>query len=180
MVVAIDLGFLPYRNLLGAPLGFAALVFMALSVRGLRLARVVLVLLCALCFVGFASDANRLFYAQSLVVQADRDLANRIVDRIYALGGQPETRATLVDFVGAHAMRASPAFPRIRSSTLVASFFEWRQPWRIASFMRSMGYDLRPIAPPPAVTNQIKAMPSWPAAGSVQRVGEIFVVKFSD
>ena len=143
-------------------------------------ARVLLSLLCAVCFIGFASDANRLFYAQSLVVQADRDLSNRIVDRIYALGGLPETQPTMVDFVGAHTMRASPAFPRIRSSTLVASFFEWRQPWRIASFMRSMGYDLRPIAAPPALIDRIKAMPSWPADGSVQRMGEIFVVKFSN
>jgi hypothetical protein len=184
MVVAIDLGFLPYRNLLGVPLGFAGLLFMALSARRLRLAHPVLVLLCALCFLGFADGANRLFYAQSLIVQADRDLANQIVDRIHVLGGLPESQPTMVDIVGAHSMANSPAIPKIRTSTLGTSFFEWDQgnPWRIAFFMRSMGYDLRPIAPPQrsALLDRIKAMPSWPANGSVQRIDGIFVVKFSD
>jgi hypothetical protein len=184
MVVAIDLGFLPYRNLLGAPLGFAVLVFMAVSTTRLRLARPILVLLSALCLLGFADSANRLFYAQSLVVQADRDLANRIVDRIHALGGRPESGPTMFDVVGAHSMRDSRAFPRIWTSSLVASFFEWDQgnPWRIAFFMRSMGYDLRPISQPQRLSllDRIKAMPAWPADGSVQRINGIFVVKFSD
>jgi hypothetical protein len=184
MVVAIDLGFLPYRNLLGAPLGFAALVFIAMSTRRLGLARPVLGLLCVLCLLGFADGANRLFYAQFLIVQSDRALANEIVGRIHALGGLPESRPTSVDIVGAHAAPSLPSIPKIQTSTLAASFFEWDQgnPWRIAYFMRSLGYDLRPIAPPQrlALLDRIKAMPSWPAAGSVQRIDGVFVVKFSD
>jgi hypothetical protein len=140
--------------------------------------------LCALCFLGFADGANRLFYAQSLIVEADRALANEIVDRIHALGGRPESQPTSVDIVGAHSMPSSPAIPKIWTSTLASSFFEWDQgnPWRIAYFMRSMGYDLRPIAPAerPALLGRIKAMPSWPETGSVQRIDGVFVVKFSD
>jgi len=114
MVVAINGGYLPYRNLLGVPLGIAALVFTAMSATRLRLARAVLVQLSTVCLFGFANSANRLFYAQSLVVEADRDLANRIVDRIHALGVVPVSSPTAVEFVGAHQMQESPVFPESR------------------------------------------------------------------
>jgi hypothetical protein len=184
MVVAINGGYLPYRNLLGAPLGIAALVFTAISATRFRLARAVLVALSAVCLLGFVNSANRLFYAQSLVVEADRDLANRIVDRIHALGVVPESSPTAVEFVGAHQMRESPVFPRISSSTLVASFFEWEggNPRRIAIFMRSMGYDLRPITARQrdVLLERIKMMPLWPAEGSVRYIDGVIVVKFTD
>jgi hypothetical protein len=184
MIAAINAGQLPYRTLLGAPLGLAALVFVAMSTARLRLVRVALVLLSAVCLLGFVNGANRLFYMHSLVVEADRDLANRIVDRIHALGGRPESRPTPVEFVGAHSMRESRAFPRVSGSTLGASFFEWDggNSGRIVLFMRSMGYDLRPISGERrgALLERVKTMPAWPAEGAVQRLDEIIVVKFSD
>jgi hypothetical protein len=184
MVVAINGGYLSYRNLLGVPLGIAALVFTAMSATRLRLARAVLVLLSAVCLFGFANSANRLFYARSLVVEADRDLADRIVDRIHALGVVPESSPTAVEFVGAHQMQESPVFPRISSSTLGASFFEWEggNPRRIAIFMRSMGYDLRPITAQQLepLPERIKMMPLWPGEGSVRYIDGVIVVKFTD
>lgn len=184
LVVVIAGGALPYRNLLGAPLGFAALMFMAVSTISLRRVRSLLVVLSVFCFVGFADGANRQFYAQSLVLQADRDLANRIVDRLHQLGALPESRRTPVEFVGVHRFSPSAAIPRIWGSTLGASFFEWDNgnPCRIDAFMRSMGYELARITPQQraALQARITAMPVWPAAGSVQRLEGVFVVKFGD
>jgi hypothetical protein len=184
LVVAMNLGWLPYRTLIGVPVGFAGLAFMAGTVDRPRLAGPLLAILCALCLLGFVNASNRLLYLHALVVQADRDLAIRIIDRAYALG-LPEGGAALpAEFVGAHALPPSPAFPRVSSSTLGASFFEWDggNPRRITAFMRSMGLDLVPVSQGQrtALQPRIAAMPSWPASGSVQLLDGIVVVKFSD
>ena len=54
IVVAIDLGFLPYRNLLGAPLGFAVLLFMAMFEQ----AACGLPVPCLACFAPCASSGS--------------------------------------------------------------------------------------------------------------------------
>jgi hypothetical protein len=182
--VVINAGSLPYRTLLGTPIGLAGLVFVAMSAGRLWGARLALTVLAGVCLLGFVSSANRLLFAHSLVVQADRDLANRLVDRMHAVGAAPEGGPTLVEFVGAHRMLPWPGLPRVSSSTLGASFFEWDEgnPVRMTVFMRSMGYDLRRIGRGQrvALLERIRAMPSWPADGSVQRLDGIIVVKFSD
>jgi hypothetical protein len=81
-------------------------------------------------------------------------------------------------------MPESPNFPRVQSSTLGASFFEWDggSPGRIMSFMASLGYELIWISPQQraALRTRINAMPSWPDQGSVRLLDGIVVVKFSD
>src|SRR5262249_12924644 len=110
LVAVIDFGSPPYRTLLVGPVCIAGLVFFAMSHRLPLALRWVLGLLCALCTVGFATAANRLLYSQFLAGMADRDLANRVIDRLISVGAYSQSQCPVVEFVGAHAIPASRLF----------------------------------------------------------------------
>jgi hypothetical protein len=184
LVVVIDFGSLPYRTLLGAPIGIAGLVFFAMSHRNTLAMRWVLGILCALCMVGFASAANRVLYAHFLAGMADRDLANRVIDRLTSVGAYSRSQCPIVEFVGAHAIPASRLFIKVNSSTLGASFFEWDlgNPMRIRYFLGSMGHCVREASGQERsiLLDRIREMPSWPDPDSVRLIDGLAVVKFSD
>jgi hypothetical protein len=184
LVPATNVGAVSYRHLLGVPVAFAGLVFMAATTKTPRIARPLLAVLCGVCLLGFVNTANRLIYEQSLVAAADRDLATRIMERAALLGFAVGDRPIRAEFAGARAMPPSPSLPRVGSSTLGASFFEWDggNPWRIAAFMRSLGFIVTIVTPAEraALHSRIAAMPSWPDRAAVQDIDGVLVVKLSD
>jgi hypothetical protein len=184
LVPALSRGVFSYRHLLGVPVAFAGLVFMAAATEAPRLVRSLLAVLCAVCLLGFVNTANRLIYQQTLVAAADRDLATRIMERAALLGFSGGARPIRAEFAGAHGMLPWPYLSRVGSSTLGASFFEWGggNPWRIAAFMRSLGFAVTIVAPAEraALRARIESMPSWPDRGAVQDIDGVLVVKLSD
>jgi hypothetical protein len=70
------------------------------------------------------------------------------------------------------------------SSTMQGSFFSWDNGniERMTIYMRIMGYEniLTPTVDERiALTPSFKEMPTWPAAGSVKKVGDRYLIKLS-
>ncbi len=184
LLAVISLGSLPYRTLVGTPIGVAGLVFFAMSRRNPLALRWTLGFLCTLCMVGFASAANRVLYAHFLAGMADRDLGNRVIERLTSVGAYSQNQCPAVEFVGAHSIPASRLFIKVNGSTLGASFFEWDfgNPERILYFLGSMGYCVRAASGQQRsmLPDRVREMPSWPDPDSVRLIDGLAVVKFSD
>jgi hypothetical protein len=174
-------GHAPLRSLLAYPLMVAAVWALALREFTWRPARLALLVGTVLIVLVQAQDLNRAFFSEHLRWQADRDVANRIVERIERLD-LPREGVVPVAFVGMLARRADRIF--VKSETLGASIFEWEggNPWRIVSFLGSMGHQ-RLVAPTreqlAAARREAEAMPGWPAAGSVVYRDGVVIVKLS-
>jgi hypothetical protein len=176
-------GGLPYRTLVSVPYVFwffgAAAAFS--NIAWIRRAGIVLVMIVALqCLYAFSS-----FQAQKrLVLAHDQQLASQIYLRI--AGEIPDfgrKKSYRIDFYGDHEFRT--AYKEVGGSTWPASFFEWDggNTGRIVDFMTILGYSnfqrlddatrrtLLPVA---------EKMPIWPAAGSVQVVDGVILVRLGE
>lgn len=171
----------PVRSLQGFQLMVAGVWGLAFTVASSRAARRILAAVAILLLLRQAQDTNRMFLSETMRWQADRDIANRILDRVYGLA-LPPAGPVPVAFVGGLKISADPNF--IRTDSFGGSFFEWEggNAWRIMAFVRSMG-NQRLLAPSRAqletARTWAKGMPDWPAAGSVVRQDGLVVVKLS-
>ena len=117
-----------------------------------------------------------------VVQQYDRALAHDIHRAIAQLGLGQDGAPSLVQF-GGHVTFHS-VYPSAPTVTTGASFFEWDggDRYRMVSYMRLVGYTQYKAvddAQAKALLPELAEMPSWPAPGSVRRVGDVALVKLS-
>jgi len=122
-----------------------------------------------------------LFYTDHIARQRDELLAARLMTRIDQILPNPPAR---IPFVVIGAVPAPSSGPFHRMEVFGDSFFdnshEGGNPWRIAAYLRILGVDNlepRELAEINPYRPVVKEMPVWPAAGSVEMVGGILVIK---
>jgi hypothetical protein len=125
-----------------------------------------------------------LFQASNhLVRDHDRLLAQQAYTRIVAANPSFDTdKPAVVEFFGYREFQTP--FPRIWSSTVGQSFFEWDygNPYRINAFMKLLGYgnlDALPVDRRSEFIKDLYAMPVWPSEGSVKVVRGVTLVRLS-
>jgi hypothetical protein len=126
---------------------------------------------------------TRFFYATYTSWQADRDIATRIIERIYQLDPPKTDGKIKVAFSGNYSHPQNELF--FKSETHGASFFEWNpgDPYRISPFFKTTGVsELNTVSLDLLKDHnaEIEAMPSWPNYGSVKLFDDIVLVKFSE
>jgi Glucosyl transferase GtrII len=137
-----------------------------------------------ICVFQFVQSTNYLFSSSHLALQADRALGAMLIARIEeakdsADGGEPK----YYEVIGYFQRAPTKLIPK--SETFGASFFEWEQgnPYRIAGFLRTLGYEgLSPLPQERRIqfTALADSMPFWPRKGSIARVGDTVLIKFGN
>jgi hypothetical protein len=173
-------GRMPYRTLVSVPyvFWFFAAAASLSPIAWLRRAGIALVIVVALqCLYTFSS-----FQAQKrLVLDHDRQLASEIYQRIAsAIPDFDSAKTYRIDFYGGYKFRT--VYKEVRRSTWSGSFFEWDggNAERIVKFMTILGYsNLQELddATRTSLLPVIEKMPIWPAAGSVQVVDGVILVR---
>lgn len=179
-LVAGGAGTVPYRAMVGVPYAVWLLAAIALHSPTRFLAGFASVMVAAACFQLLAAHGqyNAL---RSLTQLHDIALAGEIYTRITESVPAFERQDELpVDIYGAKSYR-SP-FPRVATSTIGGSFFEWDggSPERILTYMRLLGYEgMRPVTQPTRteLVRIYETMPVWPAQGAVRVHDGIVLVK---
>jgi hypothetical protein len=177
-------GVLPIRSLLGVPPAIWACAYLAITAPVAWLSRTSLMLAAFSIFQVLAS-----VYLQQtksiLVRQHDAATANAIYQKIAE--AQPRwERSTIYPIAVYGGWPFDSPYKKVVTSTAGASFFEWGggNPYRIVSFMKLLGYGNITVAPDSwlddAARDVARAMPVWPASGSVKSVGEFTIIKLGD
>ena len=124
--------------------------------------------------------------ARELVQLHDHEMAGALSERIARIASSTASERPLTLEVFGYQAFQTP-FPRINSSTIGASFFEWDQgnPRRIATYMKLIGLPAFNVEPPEGINNKLLdefvLMPSWPAQDSVRAAADgTILVKLSD
>jgi glucosyltransferase GtrII-like protein len=94
--------------------------------------------------VMFAFHDNRMFFAQSLVTQADMAMMARIAERIDQLPLEHGSAPTPVVIVGAYSRPPYEGMPRFYGDVLGYSQFEWNPAdtrWAVRGLARAIGVD---------------------------------------
>jgi len=124
------------------------------------------------------------YMATAAIVQShDRLLAADIYRRIGELSGSFDRNAPLkMDIYGSKSINT--IYAKANTGSLQGSFFSWDNGniLRMVSFMKVMGYENISIPNNNeriALTPIFKQMPVWPAAGSVKKCGDIYLIRLS-
>jgi len=174
-------GGMPLRTFIAVPSVFwlFSMFGMTAGVRWLEgLAGIALVL----SLYGVMHSTNTLQATQAYVKSHDQMLAADIYRRIAEVSPDfDRTKIYMVDVFGAKEFES--LYPRIPSSTLGYSFFEWddgNPEGRMLAHMRALGYtNLRVIPFEQRKENfkKFEEMPMWPAMGSVKNVNGVILIK---
>jgi hypothetical protein len=173
---------LPIRTLMALPLLIAIIWLLShemLSEPG----RKIILIMAIMIFLHNTFTNTRLFYSSYMTWQSDRELANRILDRIYDLDNSNTKDKTKVAFLGMYNRPSN--YLLIKSDIFGASFFEWGKgnPNRINNLFKTMGIDNLDVILEKkqlnALKEKAKSFPCWPRKGSVCLVDSIVVVKLS-
>lgn len=126
-----------------------------------------------------AAHTSQLFFENSLRWDADKLLANRIIERVYAV--EPEF-STDITKLYIHGAPEETLFHIPTADTFGSSFFrhDSGNKYRTQAFFKVNG--IATFARPSKeeitqILGEVEQMPAWPRGGSVKRVGEIVVVK---
>lgn len=124
------------------------------------------------------------YTATATIVQShDRILAADIYRRIGELSENFDRNAPLkIDFYGSKSVNT--VYAAAWSGSMQGSFFSWDNGniKRMTSFMKVMGYEniiMPSVDERIALTPIFTQMPVWPAAGSVKKVGGVYLVRLS-
>lgn len=175
-------GFAAYRSMVAVPYIVFLCGTLVLTSR-IRLLRVYGIAAIALVIFGNLYSLSLFQAANHLVRDHDRLFAQQAYTRIAAAHDKFDiNRPYLVDFFGGKKFQTP--YPRILSSTIGQSFFEWDQgnPYRIISFMNLIGYsNLKPLAVDQRANYlaEFSTMAVWPNEGSVKVVGDVTLVRLS-
>jgi hypothetical protein len=175
-------GFAAYRSMVAVPYivwlcGAFVLTWQIQLLRAVGVVVAVLVIFGSLYSLSLFQAANH------LVRDHDRLLAQQLYTTIAAAHGKFDVNQPyLVDFYGAKKFQTP--YPRILSSTIGHSFFEWDQgnPYRMISFMNLIGYgNLKPIGTDKRADYlaEFNTMAVWPNEGSVKIVGDVTLVRLA-
>jgi hypothetical protein len=182
--VSVALGSaLPVRSLVALPLMVGGLGYLA-SLKAGRKMKYFFLAISFFIALHNTFSITRLFYADHLTSQADRDLANRILDRIYELDINYEEKGPVpVAILGARGYSSNEAF--IKDEVFGASFFEWEggNPYRILYFLKLLGVEDFKVADArqyKAAVEESAKMQKWPHKSSIVYTGDVIVVKLSD
>lgn len=174
---------LPTRSLVGLPLLIGGVWYLA-SCCSPKIFRYFLLIAAIFIATTNSYSNNRLFFSDYLTWQADRNFANRILDRIYNMDLPQETKKRIpISILGEKKYISNAAF--IRAEVFGASFFEWEggNPYRILSFFETLGVqEFRPANNEEYQTAIAlsKDMPNWPHKKSIFRYKNMIVLKLSE
>lgn len=141
--------------------------------------------LCLLLSVNQGTTASRAMFSAQMTYENDKMTAQQIIVQMQALNAA--SAGQRVAMIGQY----HPVLPEaaaIREETIGYSFFEWDFMTSVGvskrgtGFMKALGFPFEPATFEEYFEAGMYSlnMPSWPAAGSVQRLGDVVVVKFSD
>jgi hypothetical protein len=174
-------GALPQRTFMAYPLMMAAVWLIVYRAVPSYLQKIILVA-AFLVLINNTFINTRLFYAAHTSWQADRDMANRIVERIYSLDPPAKNGRIKVAFIGMYRHDSNELF--FHKDTHGASFFSWNQgvPGRMKSLLRTAGINTIDIVHAGELSNYtdiIANMSGWPDKGAVKVHEDIVFVKLS-
>lgn len=141
--------------------------------------------LCLLCAVNQGTTSARAWLSAQMAYEHDKLVVSQLVAQMQSLDGAKVGQK--VALIGQY-NPVLPAGAGIREETIGYSFFEWDFKSELGvtkrgvGFMNALGYpyqtaSLEEYAIAKAYST---AMPCWPAYGSLQKVGDLIVVKFSN
>jgi hypothetical protein len=170
------------RTLLALPLLAGGLWWIAIEKSGMIIKRILLIV-AAFIFINNVYSTTRLFYSGNVVVQADRDMANSISERINSLEVNENSSKIPVAFIGRYQYESNELF--FLNDVFGASFFYWDNgnPDRMVLFMRTLGISNIVVADKEQYDKALKIcpdMPKWPKKGSVIFFDNFVIVKLSD
>ena len=174
---------LPVRTLI--PIAYvswlACIILLSCQRAVTLLASGILVGLLQIKIIGVTSQ----YIASATIVQShDRLLAADIYSRIGELSADFDPNAPLImDFYG-RKIFSTTYYANAWQGTMQGSFFSWDHDniSRITQYMKVMGYHnivLPSDVERKALSIVFEQMPVWPAAGSVKKVGDIYLIRLS-
>ncbi|MDR7222769.1 glucosyltransferase domain-containing protein [Aminobacter aminovorans] len=178
----VSAGNMPMRSLVGVPIAIWLFTYAAVDSRHSKLRVPARVMLLAALFQILVIQ-NSYQASSYLAGKHDALLATSVQQRLsLAPGFDPKITYALSTF-GSRPF--TTVYPRPDNSTVGHSFFEWDggNPWRIASYMRLLGFTNLTGATPEQVDQTIvrlATLPVWPAPGSVQIDGSIALVRLGE
>lgn len=173
---------LPTRAFLGLPLMISLLWLFVYRSAG-KVLRGFLVVGAIIILLNNTHINTRLFFSGYVSWQADRDMANRIIERIYNLDPPEKNGLVKVTFIGSYQHPRNTLF--VQSDVFGASFFGWDNgnSDRIRNLFKTLGVNniqMVSIKHTDKLDEQIELMPEWPSKGSVKLVDNVVFVKLSD
>jgi hypothetical protein len=173
---------LPPRSLVALPLMLAGFWWLT-SLYSKQWMKTVLIIIAFLFFLSNTYHTTRLFYTSYVSWQADRDMANRIIERIYSLD-LPEKDPIKIVFIGKYKHPENELFLKTNDA-FGSSFFYWGRGEfpRINAVFKTKGITNLKLATSveqEKIVDSIDSLPSWPKKGSVTIKDGIVVVKLSD
>lgn len=141
---------------------------------------------CIYFAINQGTTASRALFSAQMTYEHDKIVAQCLLTRMQALGvkQQEEQRVAMVG-------KYYPLMPEgagIREETVGYSFFEWDAASDVGvskrgtGFLTALGFPLNPATPEEYQQALVYSagMPVWPAEGSVAKMGDVIVVKFSE
>jgi hypothetical protein len=182
MVLFFAGSFLPARSMLALPFLLAFIWWLSYQYLN-RLMKQLMFGVLLFVFLNNTYHTTRLFYAAYVSWQADRDMANRIIERIFSLDLMSKNNRIDVVFVGNYQHPANELF--FQFDVFGSSFFYWDngRSDRISCFFKSIGINQLNVLPKGKFDSEdelIKSIPCWPQKGSVALIGNVVVVKLSE
>lgn len=179
-ILAGGAGMVPYRAMLGVSYVVWLFALIALQAHG-RFASLLATAFLAIAIFQMLNAHASYNALRTLTLEHDKALAAQVYAHIVKVVPEFDRFGeTYVDIYGAKSLSAP--FPRVSTSTIGGSFFEWDggNPERILTFMRLLGYD--GILPAPVTERQrlvsvYEQMPVWPAENSVRFYEGVVLVK---
>jgi hypothetical protein len=178
----ISQGTLPVRSLVSLPMAIWLFVYLAVTSANARIARASAILLGVTIFQILVIQNYRQM-SNYLVDKHDTLLAAAIYDRLVAAPGFDPNHTYALSVFGGKPFVTN--YPKPPSSTVGNSFFEWDggNPWRIAYYMRLLGYSNLDGPTQDQVDQNIVAlstMPVWPARDSLQIRNDTVLVRLGE
>lgn len=175
--------FIPPRSMLALPFMIAILWFILYRNISEKFKKIVLGVT-FIVLIGNTYCTTRLFYSAYTSWQADRDMANRIIERIYSLELPVENEKIPIAFIGKYQFEENQLFMKTKD-VFGASFFEWDNgnPYRMNLIFNTVGENHFQVVIPNENNGLIEKsmdMPDWPYKGSVVYRDGVVVVKLSE
>ena len=124
-----------------------------------------------------------LFYSERRARVADAALTQQLAIRMMEAADPEAPKPTAFTLSGTYIFPAEGQIQRV--GVFGTSFYQHDagNVYRVAQYMRTLGYTgFRPIVlgTRPELVEAVRAMPAWPAPGSVQRVNGVIVIKLGE
>lgn len=175
-------GSMPVRSLVGVPIAMWLFAYVAVTSRDSRI-RTASAILLAVALFQIQVIQNYRQASSYLVDKHDTLMAGAIYDRLSSASGFDAKRIYALTTFGSQPFATN--YPRPPGSTVGYSFFEWDggNPWRIAYYMKLLGYSNLNGATQDQVDQTIvrlSTMPAWPAPGSVEIKDDIALIRLGE